>query len=367
MGSSRRGSKTRKTSKPALRLKGEEYTQEEKDRILKYVDDEVTVPRLKAFLADHELPRSGNKPDLLKAITDAIGDGDHHLDYPHVVELLDAVLPWGPQHVFLLGEPRRGETPVATYRNRETFEAHLREKASSRPFRAPLPLVLPEELTVSSIVHTGEKLRVTAIERRDGFMREENLDRVEERNGETVHFRAFVEETTRGLIMFEWNFTTNVAMLQITRLPAGQDYAKAETRFIKLVSKWIDLTRFPRIRLGQAISTVYNEAIKLGDTARARPHGVEWETIGGSRLQGKSATSQVSLVDDQAAKDAMDIGRDNGTGRTGNLYWQDVPDLPDEHRGIHVKVLAHASRIHFPTGQTEETMRHVLEEIRKAC
>lgn len=352
--------------KTPLRATDSEYTADEKDLIVTYLDTMLTIPNVKNFLREREMPVSGRKPELLKRIQDAVAKGD--LTYVELVELLDEVQPWGAQHVFLLKEPHGLRVPVTTYRDPKLFEEHLRSNGASRPLRKNLPLVLPEALTVSAIEHTGGRLRVTAVERRDGFMRDEEKDEWKiDKDGQDVHMRAFVEETIRGLIVFEWDFTTNLAMLQITRLPTGEDYEKAEVRFQRAVSKWIDLSRFPKVDLRAGVKKLHEEEIAKGDKSRARACGITYDTVAGGSVDAKSATAKVSIMSDPTASTAADVARKNGLGRKGNFYWRSAPTLPAGHRGLHVKILAKAGRVHFPTGEAEEDIRYVLEDFRSVC
>ncbi len=326
----------------------------------------MTKPDLRKFLREKKLPRTGRKAKLVKVITKALHDGT--VSYTEVLGLLDAVLPWSAQHVFLLDESQRLPAPIETYRDKTTFEALLVKHSASRPLRETLPLILPEKLTVSKIEHTGDRIRVTAIERRDGFMRVEKEDKWKtDTHGRRVHMRAFIEETTRGLIVFEWNLTTNLAMLHVTRLPTGQSYDKAEIRFQHVVKKWIDLTAFPKLDLRIAVKTLHEEEMTKGVASRVRSHGIDYDTLAGGVITTRSATAAKSIMADSATKEAAEVGRKSGLGRMGNFYWKEAPNLDPNHRGIHVKVLAKPRRVHFPTGQTEEHMRHVLDEIRGAC
>lgn len=349
---------------PRTRATEGEYTAEERKLVIDYIDDELTVPQIAKFLRLKRLDASGNKADLLAEIRKATKTGA--LAYAELLELLDAVVPWGPQHVYLYGEP--ASLDVKTFRNAQLLERHLRDHGASRTLRARLPLILPDRLTLSSIVHTPERLRVTAVERRDGLMRDPGRDREEKTpRGERVQLRAWVEQTTRGLIMLDWNLIENVAMLQVTRLPSGWDYEDAAVRFAKLIMKWLDLSRFPRVGIRRAITTFHTEHIEKGEESRVKPHGVGYDTMAGGRVEAKTATARQALLDDEVAADSVERVRKEGVGRTGNFYWRIAPGVKQGGRGIHVKLLGQAHRVHFTTGNTEEALRHVLADIRSAC
>lgn len=361
---------TKKAARKAsgTRVSDAEYTREERKIILEYVEDELTVPMIKDFLREKGLPLGGKKSELIETVVEAIRM--KQVTYVELIDLLDEVLPWGAQHVFLYGEPEIKDT--SAYRDPKEFGKLLAANGASRSFRARLPLALPDTLALSSIVHDGSAIRIVAIERREGFLRDSFRDtRSKTERDEVIEFRAYVEKTTRGLIIFEWDLVQNHAMMQVTTLPTKGDYGHAATRFSKLVSKWLDLSRFPVLNLRRGIAAFHTEHVEKGEASRVTPHGVAYNTMAGGRVEARSATAKLPLSDDADAADAVERMRTEGIGRHGNFYWNVYPGCDDEEaqvgRGIHVKLLGEAQRSHFPTSNTEEVVRHVLSDIRAAC
>ena len=349
-----------KRKTPPIRTSDSDYTEEEQRLILQYVK-ELRQVELKEFLASTGHLRSGTKKILLDRIDESLAEGTIAL--VDLVDLLDQVEPWSAQHVFLLGEPN---ADVTAFRDPHEFEAHLKNHRASKPFRQPIQLALPEELVVSSITHDGARLRVTAIERRDGWHRDHGQDqRTIGPGGETIELRAYVNTVSRGLVMFEWDLIANQAVMQVTQLPSGWTYDDAFGRFVDVTKTWLPVATFPTLNLRRAISTFHEaEENKSNDL---RSHGIEYETHGGRRVAGKSATPRDSVLGETVVDTAMHQIRDAGVGRSGNFYF-DVTGVPGSQRGeAHAIIFAEAGRINFPTSNPEEVVRHVLDRIRAAC
>lgn len=350
------------------RADDDRYTSEERELIDRYIA-RLRVPSIKSFLRENEQKVSGTKSALLARVGSAVENGD--VTYTQLVQFLDEVEPWRAQQVFLFG----GSTlDLGPYQTAEALGEHLRAHHASKPFRKPIPLVLPTELTVASIQHSGRLLRITAVERRDGWIRDESLDPTEiERTDENeeVQLRAYVKRVTRGLIIFEWDMVENLAMMQVSRLPSGEDYDDARERFTSLVSRWIDIGTFPLLNLPKAIKTLHiaEETRKNASQPPAlKSYGVEYARQGGARLAGLGASSEDSVTDDPVLSAALQQFRNVSQGRRGNFYWALDP-LGKEYAGstAHVIVFAATRRITFPTDNLDEaTIRHVLADIRTA-
>jgi hypothetical protein len=356
------------TRRAGVRADEDEYTQEERDLIDRYIA-RLRMPSIRNFLRESDQRVSGTKRTLLGRIEEALDAGD--VTYTQLVRFLDEVEPWRAQQVFLFGA---SSLNLDAYRTPEAFDAHLRAHRASKPYRQPIPLVLPDELTIASIQHDGRRLRITAIERREGWIRDESYDpeEVERTEGnEEVQMRAYVRRITRGQIIFEWDVVENLAMMQVSRLPSGEDYDDARDRFAKLVSRWLDIGTFPLINLPTAIKTLHlnEEARKAASQEPAlKSYGVEYARQGGARLAGLGATSEDSVTDDPVLSSALDQFRNVSQGRRGNFYWALDP-LGADYVGstAHVIVFAATRRITFPTDDLDEaTIRHVLSDIRAA-
>lgn len=325
---------------------------------------------LASFLRSKELPRrSGTKEDLQERIEEAISDEE--LSYTDLVELLDTIEPWDKQHVYLFDGPVGAD--LSMWRDTHRFEARLKQHRVAKTLGKTLPLALPAKLTITNIVHVaGKRLRVTAVERRDATERDEDRDpedRVDD--GTRVEFRAYVHFTTRGIIAFEWDLVANTAMLQISQLPTRFTYEDARRRFAETVEKWLDMTRFSPVDLSKSIRKFYDDAKESADGITSS--GIDWATAQGRRLSGRSASSKQALLGEEGAlDDSLENMRRNGAfGHAGNFFFSPAepvsPADPLQER-VHAHILAgDHQRVNFPTANTEEALRHVLQRIRQAA
>lgn len=349
-----------------LRTHGGSYTEEERSLILRYIA-RLRRGTIQDFLREVEEPVSGTKSALVARIDAALGK--ESVDYSQLVSFLDEVEPWRAQQVYLLGPSNIHRAPFLTP---EALETHLRQHRALRPFRQPVPLVLPEDLTIASITHDGERLRITAVQRREGWERDEREDLAqgETKDGEPVEYRAYVRVILRGLTMFEWDVVSNTAMLQISRLPARGDYDEEFAKFAALTKKWLDLSTFSRVNLAKGIAAIHREEEErrdAGNALRADSHGVEYEGGGGARMSGRGPSSDGSVSEDPNLRAAYRQYRAVSVGRRGNFFWHLDP-LGRVGEKAHVIVFATSKRITFPTNDLdEETIRHVLADIRSAC
>jgi hypothetical protein len=342
-------------------LDSPEYTDEEREKIVNYLLA-LKKPQIQAFLEANDLPKSGTKHSLRERVEEALDDGT--LTYSAIVECLDVVAPWGKQHVYLYTGPT---TPIENWKNPTWLTNHLKQHKVGKYLNAHLPLILPSALKLSSIQHDVNRLRVTAVERRDWWERNPEYDQQAKTDeGEQVALRAFIHHVDRGLIAFEWNLVANTAFLQITQLHGDSRYEDARERFSVMVQKWLDITRFTPVNICPAIKRLHE--LEEAGTPEARSHGIDYSTLQGRRLSARSASSRDSVLGEPVIDNAMSNVRQQGVGRNGNFYWLSSHNpghggnpLTDE---VHVVVVGNKGRINFPTPNTEEVVRHVLTRIR---
>src|ERR1017187_9114542 len=196
-----------------------DYSAEEQQALIDFVLA-LRKSHIQDFLKQVELPRSGTKQELRERLQEALDEGD--LTYEVLVDSLDSVAPWGKQHVFLYHGPR-GD--VQAWKDPDHTPRLLKQHRLGKLFNARLPLILPEKLTLSSVMHADGRLRVTAVEKREYAERTPEHDEEKETDsGERITLKAYMHHLTRTLAAFEWDLNANVAMLQITQLQEDGDY-----------------------------------------------------------------------------------------------------------------------------------------------
>ena len=242
------------------------------------------------FLAGVGLARSGTKQAQRERIERAIEQGT--LCLTQIVRFLDDVVPWGKQHVYLYKGP---QSSISDWRD-ETWVANLLQKHRlSKYLNASLPLVLPDKMRLSSIMHSSRRLRITAVKRRDWFERSSEYDEAKTTEaGEDVELRAYVHRVTRSLVAFEWDLIANNAFLQISQLPRGVPYEDVADEFFGLLERCLDRSMFTVVDLRPPIKKLH--ALEETGSGETRSHGINYRTMQGRRWEGKSASATDPLL-----------------------------------------------------------------------
>ena len=262
-----------------------------------------------------------------------------------------------------------GDGLVQGWRNADALRTRLTEANVVELLDARLPLVLPEELSLSSIAvdSGGRFVTISAVERREYREREPSRDRVEvDTAGRTVELLAYVHVVTRGLLTFRWDLVTNTAALHITQSGRGYVYEDAEQRFARLVQPFLAFDRFTRTDLQRLIGRLH-ELAQAG-TPEARPHRLGYRSRGGISVEAASATYRDSVTGEAAIDGALATIAGASTGRLGNFYWLAGIDhggvanpLPAD---LHVVVIANESRVNFTVPSSREIVTYALQRIR---
>jgi hypothetical protein len=109
----------------------------------------LRLDRVRKFLGRHGITRSGNRAYLRERLEENLADGMITID--DIVDFLDEVEPWAKQHVFLY---TGGDGLVGDWEDIERLRTRLREAGYGDLLDARLPVVLPEEATLSAITVT---------------------------------------------------------------------------------------------------------------------------------------------------------------------------------------------------------------------
>ena len=343
-----------------------DYSAEEQQALIDFVLS-LKKSQIQGFLKGVDVSRySGTKEELRARIQEAIDEGE--ITYAQVVEFLDSVAPWGKQHVFLYRGP---QSDIQEWKDLHYVEGLLKRHRVGRLLNARLPMILPEKLTLSSVTHADGALRVTAVQKREYRDRAPEHDEEKEVNGETIFLKAYKSHLTRTLAVFEWDLNANVAMLQITQLQEDGDYEKLAEQLCRLVKPWLDIKQFSVVDLRPAIARLH-EMEKDGHF-ETRSHVIDYKTLEGRQVSARSSSARSSVSGEAALDNAMDDIRKITVGHLGNFYWlagQKPGSGSNPGPGnsliddVHVIIVGAKSRINFPTPNTEENIRHVLQRVR---
>ena len=338
-----------------------DYSAEEQESLIDFVLA-LRKSHIQDFLKQVELPKSGTKQDLRERLQEALDEGA--LTYEQLVDSLDSVAPWGKQHVFLYHGPR-GD--VQAWKDPDHTQRLLKHHRLGKFFNARLPLILPEKLTLSSVMYADERLRVTAVEKREYSERTPEHDEEKEtKSGERIILKAYMHHLTRTLAAFEWDVNANVATLQITQLQEEGDYEKLAEQFCQLVKPWLDIKQFSPVDLHPVIQTLHE--IERNGQSEVRSHGIDYRSLRGTKVSVRSPSPQDSVFGEDYIDNAMDGVRKNGVGHLGNFYWLPAvnpgPAINPLNRDVHVIIVGAKSRVNFPTPNAEDVVRYVLQRVR---
>ena len=229
--------------------------------------------------------------------------------------------------------------------------------------------MLPAQLALSAIRTDGEVIEVVAVERREYDVREPEYDRVEAASdGQTIAYKAYRHVVTRGLLTLRWNTATGAAAIHISEGFGRYSYDDATERFAALIADFIDLDRFEDKEIGHAISALHDA--ERNGTPEVRSHRVGYQSRGGRMVEATSASTNTSVVGEQVVDNALTNVAGVSTGRIGNFFWlpgagpsPSVNPIADR-RGLHVIIIASASRVHFMVPSNEQSVSYVLQRIR---
>lgn len=342
-------------------LPAPEYSEEEYEKIVDYL---IALKKLKIqdFLEKFNISKTGNKSELRERIEETLDNGD--ISYRNIVDYIDVVAPWSKQHVILYDGPSES---ISKWKDPKWVTEHLKDNRVGKYLNARLPLILPTSLKISSIEHTDSYLRVTAVERHEHWERYSEYDKHEATpEGEDIELRAYLHLVTRGLVIFEWNLIANTAFLQISQLHSGSDYEKVVEKFSRLIKSWLDLSKFSLCDLRPVIKRLHE--LEEQSNPEARSHGIDYRTLQGRRLSGRSASVRDSVLGEPVIDNAMKEVRKKGVGHLGNFYW-----LPAESNSshnnpldeeVHIVIVGDKNRLNFTTPNSEGTVRYVLTRVR---
>jgi len=348
--------------KRALReLPAPQYSQEEREKIIQYFMD-LKGDLIREFLSNQNLPKSGTKPELKELIEEYLDEGQ--IKYSDLVNLLDSVIPFGKQHIFLLNGP---EAEIDKWRDSSYVKTLLDKNNVSQYLNARLPLILPEALSLSWIEYERARfINIYAVERRDHWERQDEYDERKQLEDVEIELRAYSHQVTRGVVIFGWDLVSNTATLQISQLASGSRYEEVEDRFADLVKQWLDLASFQKLDLRPVIGKLQkSEESGNGET---RSHGIGYRSLGGRSMWVQSPSHHDSILGEEYINNALRIFRRKGIGHGGNFYWLPASLNPANgnplEKEVHTVIVANKQRINFTTPNNKDDIEYVLSRVR---
>ncbi len=315
-------------------------------------------------MAAHGLPVSlSNKGEVRQRINESLDACD--FDYTAIIAYLDAVIPFGKQHIYLLKGPK-GSTKD-TWQKQAWVHKLLKQHAPDvHDLVANRNDVgIPDQLTPSSIEISPKRIAVSLVRRREWFERDKQYDdKGETEAGEPVELRAFVHRVVRNLVIFEWDLISNAAALRISQLAGGVRYENVKQEFAALVAPWLKLETFALVDLHPAILSLMK--LERSGNGITRSHDFEVLTSTGRSVSVRSNASDASAIGDKATNAVFDSIPGTVTGNIGNFYWLPMPGNPLSEE-LRVVLVGDKNRVNFTAPSNEKIIQRVLSDIRKHC
>jgi len=344
---------------------GANYTDAEIDELVSHVLA-LRKDYVQQLLSGAGIPYSGfRKNELRGRVREAIADG--RLTVEGVVEFLDRVEPGGKQHVFLL---RPSGALNNSWRDAVAMRRRLaREVATRDLLAAPLPLLMPEELQLSSVRLADGVVEVTGVEARRYTERDESYDRTAvTEEGLPVQLRAFVERVARSTIVLRWDTATRHAALHITQATGRglerDHYRRVADRCGSAVDSFLDFSEFRDVNLHRVIHEL-GQREKANRNVLTRSRRGSWDTPNGAELRATSASTAASVYSDRRLSAAIGQVADAGTGQAGNVYWLPGGNGSPLSEELHLTIVASDSRVHFMVPSSTEIVQYVVGQIRR--
>ena len=300
---------------------------------------------VKTLLRGKGLPAAGNKPDLRSRVEGWLED--ETLQSSDLIALLDQVEGWGNQHVYCF----KAEKELIDWLSEEDeLKEQLRKLHLVRLLNGRIPLVLPEEPTLSAIEWSSQRVRFIWVEKR--FYRDPRDDKSYAED--EIEYHAYEVKQSRGIISFNCDLITGLAELMIQRLPSGNNYTAEKAKYMDELKLIFDVSKLKPQKISRAI-------LKADEDNNIRKRSSQLVTQQGSGATLTSPSRKTNVYKEKSMRDARKALGNRVAGRLGNYYW------PIADRDVHVKLYAKDQRIGIFGECTEDEVKNVLSAVRKHC
>jgi hypothetical protein len=287
------------------------------------------------------------------------------LSVEDVLKFLADREPAGKQHVFMY----RAKASINNeWRGTESARQAIQRAGFGELLDAELPVAMPEELTLSSIVVEENEVEIVAVEARRYTEHVEELDEVGEADdGTEIEWRAFAHRVARSTVRLRWNLATRAAELHITQATekgtVRNYYDEVVRRFSQQVEPFLDFANFQPLNMHKVLHAL--ASLEQGANPLTRSRETSFESPGGSHVSARSPSRAASVYQEQVVRQALHPVDTPTSGQGGNLYWlqraaQDGA-LDDD---LHTVIIAHDARVHFMRPSSVEAIAYVLGQVR---
>jgi hypothetical protein len=287
------------------------------------------------------------------------------LNVEDVLRFLADREPAGKQHVFMY---RAKASINDEWRGTEAVRQAIKEAGFGELLDAELPVAMPEELTLSSIVVEENEVEIVAVEARRYTEHVEELDEFGEADdGTEIEWRAFAHRVARSTVRLRWNLATRTAELHITQATekgtVRNYYDEVVQRFSQQVEPFLDFDNFQPLNMHKVLHAL--ASLEQGADPLTRSREASFESPGGSHVRARSPSRTASVYQEQVVRQALDPVDTPTSGQGGNLYWlQDAAQDGVLDDDLHTVIIAHDARVHFMRPSSVEAIAYVLKQVR---
>ena len=300
------------------------------------------------FLRQRGLPFSGKLSQLRDRLDGYLANND--ISVNDLIALLNNIEGWGRQHIYFFRVP---DNLIDEWRDETASIQRLHEAGLTDIINRQRVLLLPQDIQLCEVQLTADKLRFIWVERRYW---EERVSEEDRQEGDLI-LRAYRPRTERGVVTFEMDLVSGIAMLMIRQLPSGTKYSEIRDRFLANLEPFLDIRQLQPIRVSPAITP-------LEQSGLVRRRQLAYASRGGSRVQLSSAGRNSDLLQDRDIQGIATPLRANTAGSDANFYWLVNDELPRELRS---RIYGEDQRVAIFGQHAETAVRYVLGCIIQNC
>jgi hypothetical protein len=298
---------------------------------------------VKEYFRSKEVSFSFRKDILNSKLNEGIDDGTFSL--AELIELLDRIEEFGNQHIYLFN---CNTEYIKILRNAEYIKDRLRLRNLEKLYNTENFLILPNESTLTSVIHNDNILKFKWVEKRVW------KDPLDERIEDDKLVKTYQINLARGITTFRINLVSGNAEIMIQRLPKGANYESIKDDYLDEISKYIEVHSLVPLGLRRSIKL-------LEESDEVDKRQIDLETIEGGRVAYKSRDTRSDYQSDAILSRSRTALGNNVSGNRGSFYWKANGIL---ERPILTHIYAKDNRLGIFGQRIESEVNYVLSRVR---
>lgn len=298
---------------------------------------------IKDYFRSKEAPFSFKRDILYSKLNEGIDDGTFSL--AELTKLLDKIEEFGNQHIYLFN---CNMEYIKILKNPDYMREKLKLLNLERLYNTENFLILPNEPTLTSVIHNNNILKFKWVEKRVW------KDPLDERIDDDKFVKTYQINLSRGITTFRVNFVTGNSEIMIQRLPRGAKYEHIKDIYLEEISKYIEVHSLTPLSLRRSI-----RFLEKSDEVDKRQ--IDLETIEGGRVAYKSRDTRSDYQSDATLNRSRSALGNNVSGNKGSFYWKANGILG---RPILTHIYAKDNRLGIFGQCIESEVNYVLSRVR---